>query len=63
MDNQKLVLNVKEVCALLGIGRTAFYKLRKLGVFKPLPHLRRCEKYPFYQVLDYVNQTPKSQEK
>jgi hypothetical protein len=61
MNNQKLVLSIKEVCELLGIGKTAFYKLRRLGVFKPLPFLRRCEKYPFYQVMDYVNQTQKPQ--
>lgn len=60
MQNTKLVYSAREVCEVLGISRSSFNKLRKLGVFKSLPFLRRNELYNRQQVFDYVNgQTPK----
>jgi len=44
-------------------SRSAFSKLRKLGIFKPLPHIRRNQIYPFSQLLEFISQAPKSQGK
>jgi len=56
MQHSKLVYSAKEVCQVLGICRTSFNKLRKLGVFRALPFLRRNERYPWGQITDYLNQ-------
>ena len=63
MSNSKMVFNTKEACEILGISRSAFSKLRKLGIFKPLPHIRRNQIYPFSQLLEFISQAPKSQGK
>ena len=34
---EPLLLNVEDVCRLLKIGRSRFYKSEKLGQFGPLP--------------------------
>lgn len=35
MENSPLLLDVKDVCRLLHIGRTRFYTLRQSGAFAP----------------------------
>jgi len=61
MQIDKITLTAKEVCQLCGFSRSAFRKLRKLGVFKPCFGMRRNEKYSRQQVLDWANgQAPKN---
>jgi predicted DNA-binding transcriptional regulator AlpA len=63
IKDSKLVLTAKEVCEVLGISRSSFNKLRKLGVFKPLPYIRRNQKFSFESLLAYISQAPKPQGK
>ncbi|MCS7227293.1 MAG: helix-turn-helix domain-containing protein [Gloeomargarita sp. SKYB31] len=41
----KRLLNSKEVCALLGIGRTTLWKLEREGVIKPVSLPLRHKRY------------------
>ena len=50
------LMNFMREISLAGNCRSSFNKLRKLGVFKPLPYLRRNQIYPFEQLLAYISQ-------
>ena len=37
---ERLLYTTAQVCQALGLSRTSVWKLEKLGVLKPLPHIR-----------------------
>jgi len=61
--DQRPILTADEICEICGFSRTAFHKLRKLGIFRPLPHIRRREKYPRQQIQDWIAMADKKETK